>query len=280
MKRVLLICLALTLSLVACGGDDKTPSASGPSKVTVKTSEYTFDVPATFAGGLLELTIDNSAGKESHEASMTRLDTGKTLADFQAATQAGPPPTWAHHDGGPGPVLPGKTAVYTGNFQAGTYIFVCHVPAPDGKEHRDKGMIRQVEVSSGTTGTVPAGDVSIEMTEMKFVGTEGLKAGTQTVRVRNTGKQVHFAAVVVMAPGKKLADVGAFFAAEASGKPPAGPPPFTGFAGLVAEMDPGVDGARTLELQAGTTYVFVCFIPDTDGKPHFAKGMAAEITPS
>jgi uncharacterized cupredoxin-like copper-binding protein len=191
----------------------------------------------------------------------------------------GPPPAWLHNGAGPGPVLPGKKAVYTGNYQAGTYVFVCRIPAPDGKDHLEKGMILQVQMTEGTTGTLPAGDVTIEMSEFKFTGTESLKAGNQTVRVRNAGKQAHFGAIAVMAPGKKTADVGAFFTAVSSGKPPAGPPPFTGFAGLIGETDPGGEGARTLELQAGTTYVFFCLIPDTDGTPHFAKGQSAEVTP-
>lgn len=279
MRRFVAQAALLGLALAACGGDSTTTPKAGATKVTVKTSEYKFDAPATYKGGLVELTIDNTAGKESHEAEMIRLDPGKTLADLKAAMEhEGPPPAWQHAAGGPGPVLPGTTAVYTANVQAGTYVLVCHVPAPDGNAHLDKGMAAEVTVTEGTSGTLPAGDATVSTSEFKFTGVEGLKAGKQTVRFTNVGKQQHHVAIIALAPGKKVTDALAFFTAVFSGKPPAGPPPFTGFPGLVATMDPGFEGARTLELTAGTTYGFMCFIPDTDGTPHVAKGMMAELT--
>lgn len=40
-------------------------------------------------------------------------------------------------------------------------------------------------------------------------------------------------------------------------------------------VKPGEEGTTTLELTAGTTYAFVCAIPDTRGDfaPHVTKGM-------
>lgn len=298
MRKVSVVMVAVLLALLggACGGDDDgdtttdatgtgTGSVSGthaaeePSRVTVKTTDYRFDTPGTFKGGLVNLELDNTAGKESHEADMIRVDPGKTANDVvQAMRQEGPPPPWAHAAGGPGPVLPGKKATYTANLAAGTYVLLCHVPSPDGKNHIEKGMVSQVTVTEGKEGTLPQGDVTVGANEFDFTGLDGLKAGNQTVRVENQGQQEHHWAVVALAPGKTPQDVAAFFQATQTGGPPQGPPPITGFPGLVSTLPPGGVALRTLELQSGTTYMFVCFVPDKDGVPHAAKGMAKPIT--
>ena len=41
----------------------------------------------------------------------------------------------------------------------------------------------------------------------------------------------------------------------------------------MAAFLPGTEATRTLDLAAGNKYLFLCFIPDVDGTPHFAKGM-------
>ena len=290
-KRVLRVVLAgllLGAVLGACGDDDDggTGSASGAgsgsgeeskaSAVTIKTREYNFQLPGTsFKGGLVELTLDNSAGKESHEVDLSRLDDGKTLADVQAAANTdGPPPAWLHAAGGPGPVSPGETAVYTANLEPGTYVLQCHIPAPDGEEHSAKGMISEVKVTEGETGDLPEADLTIGADEFKFTGVDGLKKGDQTVKFENTGEQQHHAAILTLAPGKKVADVLAFFSATT---PPAGPPPFVGIPGFMSTFGPGQEAVRTQSLEPGT-YAILCFIPDKDGVPHAAKGMAQEFT--
>lgn len=277
MRRIAPAVIVLALIASACSSDTKTPTEVSATKVSVKTSEYKFDIPASFSGGLVELTIDNSAGAESHEAELTLLDAGKTLADFQTTlTAKGPPPAWTKPAGGPGPVLPGKSAAFTANLGAGTYVLVCNVPAQDGKAHLEKGMVAEVAVTDGKSGALPTADVEIATQEFAFTGVDALKAGSQTVKVTNTGKQAHHSAVFVMAPSKKTADIAAFFGSDT----PSGPPPFVGVTGLIGTQLPGGESTRTLELDSGTTYVFICFIPDTDGTPHFAKGMSAEVTPA
>jgi hypothetical protein len=172
-------------------------------------------------------------------------------------------------------VNPGKTAVYTGNFEAGTYVLQCHLPAPDGKEHLTKGMITSATATAGDEGELPEADTTITASEFKFEGLDGLKSGEQVVKFENKGQQPHHAAVIGLQPGKTVQDALAFFTAAATG-PPSGPPPFTGFPGFMATFAPGSEAARTMDLAAGT-YAIVCFIPDTDGTPHAAKGMAQEI---
>jgi uncharacterized cupredoxin-like copper-binding protein len=273
MKRALLLAFLL-LTATACGDNNEPSTSTGPTKVTIKTSEYAYSLPSTFKGGLVEITLDNSTAKEPHEAGLVRLDPGKTLDDFRAIDQDAPPPSWTHSAGGPGPVSAGKRAVYTANLQAGTYALICFIPAPDGVDHYKKGMLAEAKVTTGTNGSLPSADATITTTEFKFEGTDALKAGSQRVRVTNPGQQLHNVAVFALAPGKKVADIGAFFSASQ----PAGPPPFTDLPGLLAPLPPGDEAVRTLELEKGVTYGFVCFIPDTDGAPHSVKGMVAEVT--
>ena len=263
----------------AGGGDDTTEETAEASEFSVKTTEYAFEFEGTtFEGGLVELTLDNSAGTEAHEADLVRLDDGKTLADFQAEYDpAAPLAPWAISSGGPGPVTPGKTAVYTANLEPGTYVVSCHIPAPDGREHLAHGMIAEVTVTEGEgEGDLPEADVTIGATEYEFTGFEDLEAGEQTVKVENQGEEQHFWAIAELAPGRTAQDLNAFFTSE--GPPPAGPPPFGDFPGLVSTMGPGGEAVRTLDLEAGGTYALFCLIPAPDGEPHTNKGMLAEFT--
>ena len=273
--------VVVALALGACGdSDDEEGADSGDasgeeaeaSKVTVKTAEFAFLFPSTtIKGGLVELTVDNTAGKEPHEVGLARLEAGKTLADVKAASPDAAPSSDAQ--GGPGPVLPGKTAVYTGNLPAGTYVVSCNVPLPDGTSHADNGMITEIKIESGEDGDIPEGDVTVEARDFDFTNLDKLKAGKQTVRVENTGKEDHFWALFALAPGKTAADLGAFFGGQA----PPGPPPFTGLPGLVSTLPAGGKAARTLELTPGTTYVMTCLIESPDGQSHAQKGMTKEF---
>jgi uncharacterized cupredoxin-like copper-binding protein len=278
-KKILAVSTLLALALGGCAtGEDAEEieeKAAEPSRVTFKTIEYGYDAPANFKGGLVELELDNSAGKEAHEAELILLEDGKTAADYLAAVQAGPPPAYAVPAGGSGPVDPGNKAVYTANLAPGNYMFICHIAAPDGKEHVAKGMVGEAKVTEGTEGTLPRADATVSFEEFRFVGVEGLKAGTQTVKAVNKGQQPHDMAIVTLAPGKTAQDALAVMSGQA--QPSEGAPAFTGFPGLVATFGPGQEATRTLELESGKKYLFVCFIPDVDGVPHLVKGMQAEL---
>jgi hypothetical protein len=282
--RLLAAALVMLGFLAACGDDDEeatdtgTEATAAASKVTVKTLEYAYEVgETTFAGGLVELTLDNTTGKESHEAGMVRLEEGKTLDDFRTnlatAAPEAPPPAWQVAAGGPGPIFAGTTAVYTANLDPGTYVLACYVPAPDGQPHAAKGMVTSVTVTDGEEGELPGADATIGAKEYAFTGIDELTAGEQTVLVENQGQEPHFWAIVQNAPGKTAQDVNGFFTSQA---PPAGPPPFTGFPGLVSSFGPGGKATRTLELEPGT-YTIFCLIAAPDGQPHSNKGMLTEF---
>ncbi len=274
----------------ACAGDDAeetTPATAkttggtagqnvNASSVSVKTFEYRFEEPAQFTGGLVTLELDNSQGREEHEAALVRLEQGKTVDDLEQALrqEGGPPPRWIVNAGGPGPVLPGRKATYTANVQRGTYAFICLVHSADGQSHAAKGMLASVTVVDGPTGMLPKADTTVTARDYEFVGVERLSSGAQTVRVHNQGALEHNWGIFGLRPGKTAQDLATFLAAEG---PPSGPPPFTGTPGLVGVLPPGGEATRTLELQPGT-YALVCFVRDPDGRAHFQKGMVREFT--
>lgn len=121
---------------------------------------------------------------------------------------------------------------------------------------------------------------AITVTPVEANGTYGFNA-PNAVTVDNlaaitfdnsAGKEAHQAALIKLADGKTVDDAKAFFASEAA---PTGPPPFN-VAGGTTAVDPGGKIAISQTMPSGT-YVFLCFVPDATGAPHFAKGMVASI---
>ena len=115
--------------------------------------------------------------------------------------------------------------------------------------------------------------MTISATEYDFPGLDGLRPGTQTVKVENRGQLEHNWGLFEPEPGKTGQDLVAYFGAGA----PPGSAPFRGIPGLVANLRRGEEAMRTLELKPGT-YVLFCFVVDPDGRDHFEKGMVKEFT--
>lgn len=255
-----------------------TPGPSHPGKpgtpVTVTTSEYQFIAPAELPAGPTTFRLVNQ-GKLPHHVVIIRLDDGKTVADFEAASaHEGPPPTWAVPVGGPNAVDPGRSATATVDLSAGSYVMVCFIPAPDGKPHMAHGMVKAFTVTGGTekAAPLPATSETATLADYGFTFSTPLHAGAQRVTVRNVAQQMHELVLVRLAPGKTGKDFLSW--AEGGMK---GPPPGS-FQGGVSPIAPGVENVVDLNLQPGK-YLLVCFLPDAkDGKPHLAHGMVQELT--
>lgn len=291
-KRLLLVALVLLGGLAACGKDDVKPASSGEpatsttevtapeepaedaagTQLTVTGTEYAYQAAegtdtAAIPAGPVTITIEN-AGAEEHQVSVVQLREGKTQADVAALAEDISQfdevlTTW----GGPNGVAPGASNSTTQVLEAGEYLFVCFIPAPDGEPHVAKGMVMPVTVEGEAAApTEPADDLRLALKDYDFgLGDDALlEAGAYTVS--NDGPQAHEVAVYAAADGATTQDVLDYFRNPA----PAGPPPIVGAGGL-GPIDPG--RTATMELAAGE-YVFVCFIPDAgDGAPHFTKGM-------
>ena len=270
----LLLVLSAAL-LIACGGADHPLSnglESAPTKLSIIAGDYGFEAPDTIAGGTVEISFTNK-GKEPHFAGLAVVKPGRTFEDVQAAMtappQSGPPsgpPPFEDVAGIP-TADPGQTAKAILNLPAGTYALFCLIPSADGVSHAHKGMVRKLTVTPSDPGVVPEPLGTVVGTDFGLSHVPELKAGTNVVGLRNDGRQLHEINLIELAPGKTVDDVVKWY------KQPAAPPPMTSLGGVAVK--PGEEGVAALELKRGSTYAFICAIPDVVGDfaPHVTKGM-------
>lgn len=271
----LLAVLPLLLGAGACTG--ATPEPDGANSLAITATDYAFDAPSSMEGGLVEVAFSN-AGEEPHFVGFAKAVPGKSFADVRA-TLAGPPPGSAPPAGPPpfepfGGVPaadPGVTGNLVLNLSPGTYALFCSIPSPDGTPHVAKGMIRELVVSEGRTGELPASNQTVTATDFALASTGELVPGAQIVKLRNDGRQLHEINLIELPTGRDVGDVLTWLAK------PAGPPPHRSRAGVAVK--PGEEATTELDLEPGRTYALVCVIPDVlgDRAPHATKGM---FTPS
>ena len=278
----------LVVALTACGGDDGADDATNttrstetqsageatPAGVSITARDYSFDLPSTFKGGVVDFSYVNE-GQEPHFASFAKLAPGKTLEDAKSLL-AGPPPPSEAPQAGPPPfedvlAFPtgdrGVTGKITGNVPAGSYVVYCSIPSPDGTSHVAKGMIQEVTVTEGSERELPSSVGTIEAVDFSLTAPPPMKEGKNIVRLSNNGKQLHEINLIELDEEKTIED------AVAWTDQGSGPPPFRFLAGVAVK--PGEDATAELDLESGSTYAFVCAIPDFlgDFKPHSTKGM-------
>jgi len=114
--------------------------------LTLKLTDYAFDVSAPITAGTHTFRVDNS-GSQAHEAVLVRLAPGKSALDLAAwfDNEQGPPP--GEPIGGITPISVGQHAYFTKDFTAGRYAWICFWPdAKDGKPHLAHGMIKEFTI--------------------------------------------------------------------------------------------------------------------------------------
>ena len=236
--------------------------------------DFAFHAPASIKSGVTTFRLLN-AGTQVHHLQIIRLGEGKHARDFVDAMKAGPPPMWAVQVGGPNAMVPhGSPVEATVSLEPGTYVLVCFVPSPgEQMPHLMKGMTRELTVTASKgTGREPSADVDVKLSDYAFTFSTPLTAGKHVVRVTNDAEQPHELTLFKLAPGKTAADVGAWGETGMKGPPPGMP------MGGVTGLNKGRSASFPVTLAAGR-YGLVCFFPDAkDGKPHFAHGMAQDIT--
>lgn len=121
-------------------------AAAPVSDITVKMTDYAWDVSPAITSGKHVLRLENLA-TQSHEMLIVKLDQGKTPMDLVKWTekQVGPPP--ATPMGGISGMAPGAVVFVPINLTPGEYGFLCFLPdAKDGKMHIEHGMLTQFTV--------------------------------------------------------------------------------------------------------------------------------------
>lgn len=269
--------LASLLGLALACSPAKRATPPTANIVTVTATDYAFSAPDTISAGLTTFRMENR-GREPHQAVVVGTQQ-KTFAEMEAALmKEGPIPEWLSFPGGAGVVGGGDSSIATVNIAPGNYLIVCFIPSPDGTLHMAKGMVRRLLVTAAPAGAAaaaePASDVTVTLSDYAFALSTPITAGTHTIRIENSGPQLHELSVERLLPGKTLADWQKWVAGGQRGTPPA--EAVGGFAG----PDKGKVGWVTLTFRPGN-YLLSCYVPDAkDGKPHVAHGMVQQITVS
>lgn len=118
--------------------------------------------------------------------------------------------------------------------------------------------------------------VDVGLQEFGFVyDKEAVSSGNVAFNVENVGTQDHELVILKVDPGLSTSDLLDVLSEEGDTE---GPPPFEDF-GFLGVYGPGESGTAALShpLDSGS-YVFICFLPDTDGVPHAFKGMISPFT--
>ena len=113
--------------------------------------------------------------------------------------------------------------------------------------------------------------VSVTAVDFGYEAPDTIAAGTTTIRLVNSGKELHQAQLVKLEEGKTVDDL-----AKAL-KNPGPPPSWIKFVGGPNGIAPGSETQATSVLAPGK-YAYICFIPSPDGVMHAAKGMVRPFT--
>ena len=251
-------------------------AATSPNVVNISATDYKFDAPDSIPAGLTTFRMTDN-GKELHHVTLIKLDSGKTIADFQAGMKAmkpgTPPPGWVILSGGPNAVAPGATSDLTFGVEAGNYVMVCFIPDAKGVPHVMHGMIKALTVTPNPNANMaePPADVTVTLRDYQFDFSTPLTAGRHTLKIETAPGQPHEFTFFQLMPGKTVADLTKYVETGMKGPPPA--VPIGGVAGVAA----GKPSFYTVDLKPGD-YAIVCFLEDAkDGKPHFVHGMVQQI---
>lgn len=281
-----------TGALVAgCGDDDKKSTVAAkptPFAIEVKADgkkKLAMTFPATVKAGLVTMTLTANA-PGPHSAQIVRLEGGHTGDEFLKKIvnsgeddQGVPIPSWVQDGGGVGTVKSGATASTTQVLAPGRYVIFDDEGGDQGPPNNTKGAKGEFTVTGDAVdATLPAQPATVTATDEgeKNYGFEfaGLKAGKNSVRFENTGKQLHHALFFPLRKGATIKQAAAFLKTQGKGRPPID---FNQGVGTNV-IDGGIEQNITLDLKAGR-YAVLCFLNDRDGgKPHVAKGMIKELT--
>lgn len=123
------------------------PAAAPVADVTVKMSDYAWEITPGLSAGKHVIRIENAAA-QPHELFILQLAPGKTAEDVMkwGETYQGPPPGTPM--GGISGMSTGQVAYLPVDLPAGEYLLICFLPdAKDGQPHLAHGMMKQMTIS-------------------------------------------------------------------------------------------------------------------------------------
>lgn len=247
--------------------------------VEVRASEFSFQAPDTIPAGLTTFELRQTgmihrrmmaggAARDSgaldqgddtrgfHMMWLVQLDSGKTVADFYAAVQAGTSGSVGRMLGGPGFALPPRTSNATIVLQPGNYVMVCHVGsarADRTRYHALKGMFRALTVvrAPQMVMATPSADVVATIApDGRMTFSAPIVEGRVRIRIENADASGHEVQVRRILPGRTVAEAMAWRLADS----PTTPRPFEPWAG-VSHVPAGGSLMTTIDFEAGNYFV-------------------------
>lgn len=237
------VLLSLAASVAGCGGSDD----ASPEPVTIEGGEYAYVVPDDIEGGVVSMRFVNT-GAEPHEFALARIDGDHTIDEAIEDLFANEGHAPYFTDVGGVPLLTsGEEITVTRRLEPGTYGLLCFFPNSDGKPHLELGMKRTFTVSGESDAVLPSPDAVITATADGYDVPE-LKAGTQTIELRNKSGSEPSWYLASAQPGVTGTDFEAWIEGGQTGPPPAA------FHGAMQSFPSGRSIFVTLDLEEGTTY--------------------------
>jgi hypothetical protein len=142
------------------------------------------------------------------------------------------------------------------------------------KESKSADTVSAVDTGAAAATAAAPNEVTITATEYKFAAPDSIPAGWTTFKLVDNGKELHHASLFRLTDGKTFDDA---MAAIRAMKPGESTPSWIVSAGGPNGTNPGATGNATMNLEPGN-YMFMCFIPDAKGAPHFTHGMVKGFT--
>ncbi|MDX1579356.1 MAG: hypothetical protein R3266_12785, partial [Gemmatimonadota bacterium] len=223
-RRTLAPLFAVTLAaLVACqpaddaadAPSDTAAAAEGGDAVTVVAKDFEFEAPRTVASGWNDFRFVNESDEQEHFFLLWKLPEDVTFADYKRDVTEVFSEVWSRYDageltaqetieqlgeqlpewyftdieayGGAALTEPGRASEVTLRLDPGTYAMECYVKTPQGTWHTDRGMVRELTVSTDSTGeAAPEADVEMTLSNFEIAVSDSFRAGPQTVAVHVT----------------------------------------------------------------------------------------------
>jgi uncharacterized cupredoxin-like copper-binding protein len=135
-------------------------------------------------------------------------------------------------------------------------------PSPD----TDAAVPSSSAAATAVPASTPASPITVTATDFKLDMPATIPSGAVSLRLVNSGKELHQAQIIRLDQGKTVADL------EAAMKHEGPPPPWLRFVGGPNGIAPGQEATSMASLAPGK-YALICLIPSPDGVPHLMKGM-------
>lgn len=212
--------VALALTAGACTGEAgeagsraDADTASEPGVVRITATDFQFEAPEEIPSGWTTFRFANE-GEQEHFAYIYRIPDDVSFVQYRQQvadvfvrvwnryasgsldrgefmqTLAAEVPEWMLSGGvvpagGPALTEPGETTQTTVRLDPGTHVIECYVKTPQGIWHTERGMLKELVVTSDSTGVAPPDpDVRLTLSNYEIAVSGEPTVGPQTFAVR------------------------------------------------------------------------------------------------